>query len=355
MAEDSAQERTEEATGRRKQQARKKGTVARSVDLTNALVMAILVALLPAIFANMGAAFLQGFRNGMAGMPTETSYGTMNRYIWSALTPPLIALIPLMGVAMIIGVAANFGQVGFVLSPEVLNPSLNKINPLSGFKRLLSRDSVFEALKATAKTALFGYIAWGVIDSNMSQIANLSWGTPMGALEKIGSLAHAVFMRVALVWLVMAAVDYFYQRKRVAKQLRMTKEEVKQEYKEMEQSPELKAAMAMRRRRLSRTRMAEAVRSADVIVTNPTHFSVALKYDREKMVAPQVVAKGQDLLALKMREVAKEHRVPIVPHPPLARQLYKKCEVGDSVPRELFQAVAEVLAYVYKTIKRVKV
>jgi flagellar biosynthetic protein FlhB len=355
MAEDSSQERTEEATGRRKQQARKKGTVARSPDLTNALVMVILVALMPAIFTNIGQAFLQGFRNGMAELPNETTYGTMNRYIWSALTPPLIAMIPLIGLAMIIGVAANFGQVGFVLSPEVLNPSLGKINPLNGFKRLLSRDSVFEAIKATAKTALFGYIAWGVIDSNMSQIANLSWGSPMGALGRIGSLAHAVFMRVAIVWLILAAVDYFYQRKRVAKQLRMTKEEIKQEYKEMEQSPELKAAMAMRRRRLSRMRMTEAVRSANVIITNPTHFAVALKYDREKMHAPQVVAKGQDLLAMRIRELAKEYRVPIVPHPPLARQLYKKCEIGDFVPKDLFQAVAEVLAYVYKTIKGVKV
>jgi flagellar biosynthetic protein FlhB len=134
----------------------------------------------------------------------------------------------------------------------------------------------------------------------------------------------------------------------------MTKQEVKQEYKEMEQSAELKGAIAQRRRRLSKMRMAEAVRNADVIVTNPTHFSVALKYDTKKMHAPMVVAKGADVLAFRIREIAKENRVPIVPHPPLARQLYKKCEIGDYVPRELFQAVAEVLAYVYRTIKKIK-
>ena len=230
-----------------------------------------------------------------------------------------------------------------------------KINPLNGFKKLLSRNSVFEAIKATSKTALFGYIAWSVVSSNMNDVANLSWGSPMGSLGRIASLAHTVFLRVAMVWLVIAAIDFMYQRRRVAKDLRMTKTEIKQEMKEMEQSPELKAAIAMRRRRLMRMRMAEAVRNAQVIVTNPTHFAVALAYDKDMMHAPQVVAKGQDLLALKIRELAKEHKIPIVPHPPLARQLYKKCEVGDFVPRELFQAVAEVLAFVYKTLKNVKI
>jgi flagellar biosynthetic protein FlhB len=153
----------------------------------------------------------------------------------------------------------------------------------------------------------------------------------------------------------LAGIDYYFQRKQVDKQLRMSKQEVKQEMKEMEQSAELRGAIARKRRALSRSRMMEAVKKADVIVTNPTHFSIAIKYESGKMYAPQVVAKGADLVALKIREIAKEHKVPIVPNPPLARQLYKKCEVGDFVPREMFQAVAEVLAYVYRTMNRRRV
>jgi flagellar biosynthetic protein FlhB len=355
MPEDSGQERTEEATGRRKTQARKKGTVARSPELTNAVVMVILIALLPTIIGNMGSAFMNGLRSSLNGMPRDLDVGTISRYVWGAVVPAVIAVAPLIGVAMIVGVGANFAQVGFVLSAEPLNPNLNKLNPLNGFKRIVSRNGVFEALKASAKTALFGYVAWSVVKGNLDQVANLSWGSPMGALAKIASLAHTLFLRVAMVWLVLAAADYMYQRKRVSKELRMTKQEVKQEMREMEQAPELKAAIAMRRRRLSRMRLAEAIRQANVIVTNPTHYAVALSYDKDKMHAPQVVAKGQDLLAQRIRELAKEHRIPVVPHPPLARQLYKKCEVGDFIPRDLFQAVAEVLAFVYKTINKVRV
>jgi flagellar biosynthetic protein FlhB len=157
-------------------------------------------------------------------------------------------------------------------------------------------------------------------------------------------------LKVGFVWLGLAGLDYFLQRKQTDKQLRMTKEEVKQEMKEMEGSPELRAAIAQRRRKLSR-RMMQAVKTADAVITNPTHYAIAIKYETGKMHAPQVVAKGVDLIALRIREVAKESKVPIVPNPPLARQLYKKCELGDYVPRELFQAVAEVLAYVYKTLR----
>jgi flagellar biosynthetic protein FlhB len=158
-----------------------------------------------------------------------------------------------------------------------------------------------------------------------------------------------IALRIAATWLVVAGIDYFFQRKQVDRQLRMSKEEVRQEMKDAETSPELKMAQA-RRRRMNRGRMMEAVKTADAIITNPTHYSVAVKYKPGKDHAPMVVAKGLDLLALKIREIAKEHHIPIVPNPPLARALYKECELGDYVPRELFQGVAEVLAYVYKTI-----
>jgi len=354
MPEESAQERTEEATPRRRQEARKKGTVAKSVDLNSALLMVVLIVLLPTLSGGFGRAFTEGLRVGFSTMPTDVSFGSIARYVWAVASPSLLALAPLLGVAMAVGVASNLGQVGFMMSTEAISPNLNKLNPLTGLKRLLSKDSILETVKATVKTALFAYIAWKVISDNWTAILYLSWNTPQASLVEIGSLIHTVFMRIAVVWLVLAAIDYYYQRKRVDRQLMMTKQEVKQEFKEMEQPPELKGAMQRMRRRLSKMRLPDAVKSADVVVTNPTHFAVALKYDSKKMHAPMVVAKGADLLALRIRELARKDRVAVVENPLLARQLYKKCEVGDFVPRELFQAVAEVLAYVYRTIKKVR-
>lgn len=354
MPEDSAQERTEEATPRRRQEARKKGTVAKSIDLNSALLMVVLIIMMPAIVSGFGRAFTTSLRMGFSSIPSDVSFGSIARYIWTVSAPGLLALAPLLGIAMAVGIASNLGQVGFMMSAEAISPNLNKLNPLTGLKRLLSKDSIIETLKATVKTGLFAYIAWKVISDNWTTILYLSWKTPQASLSEIGSLIYTVFMRISVVWLALAAIDYYYQRKRVDKQLMMTKQEVKQEFKEMEQSPELKGAMHRMRRRLSKMRMSDAIKSADVVVTNPTHYSVALKYDPHKMHAPMVVAKGADILALKIREMAKKSRVPIIENPPLTRQLYKKCEVGDFVPRELFQAVAEVLAYVYRTIKRVR-
>jgi flagellar biosynthesis protein FlhB len=178
-------------------------------------------------------------------------------------------------------------------------------------------------------------------------------GAPQAAAV-IGGLAHTVLLRVGIVWLVIAAVDYFFQRKEVDKQLMMTKDELKREMKEQEGSPEVKAAQYRRRRQLAKGSLASKLKSADVVVTNPTHFAVAIAYERSKMHAPMVVAKGQDYLALRIREFAKDLEVPVVENPPLARQLYRTCEVGDPVPRDLFGPVAEVLAYVYQTLRRVK-
>ncbi len=353
MAENaSAQERTEEATPRRRQQARKKGTVAKSHDLTSAVVIFALVALLPPLMSNLGQACLLAFGQSLRNTTAALETSTAGAQVWQIAQGPALAMIPLFAVLLAVGLTANFAQVGFVLSTEALTPSFNKLNPLNGLKRMFSAMATMEGAKATAKSAIFGYIAWATIQSRWDELIGLSWADPRVALAATGSLIHQIFLRVAIAWLALAAFDYFFQRKQVNKQLRMTKEEIRQEMKEQEQSPELRMAMARARRKLSR-RVAQAVAGADVIVTNPTHYSVAIKYEPGKMHAPQVVAKGQDFLAMRIREIAKEHRIPIVPNPPLARQLYKKCEIGDFVPRDMFQAVAELLAYVYKTIKKV--
>lgn len=350
---DSGQERTEEATPRRRQQARRKGTVAKSQDLNSALMICAMIIALPPIFVGLGGAFRHSFVESLRSVPEEVTPTTMLQFSWSQVSGPLSAFMPLLAVIMGIGLVANFAQVGFVMSGEALKPNFNKLNPLQGFKRMFSAQATVEGVKATIKSLLFGYLAWSCIQARWDDLVALAGSPAYVMLGTIGEVLHTILIRVGIAWLILAAADYLFQRKQTEKQLKMTKQEVKQEMKEQEQSPELRMAM-MRARRRNSKRMMQAVRDADVIITNPTHFSVAIKYEVGKAYAPQVVAKGQDLIALRIREIAKESGVPIVPNPPLARQLYKKCEIGDFIPRELFQAVAEVLAYVYRTVKSVR-
>jgi flagellar biosynthetic protein FlhB len=348
------QERTEDASPRRKQQARKDGQVAKSQDLVGATVTIVLVAALPGLVGTLGRGFLETVRGSFSSLPTDVAPSSLGRAFANATLPAAPGLLYLLLIPVGVGVVATVAQTGFLVSAKAIVPSFQKIDPMSGFKRMLSKRSLAEGIKAFLKFLLFGYLAYSAIASNWGMFGNLGKVPPVAALSLIGEAMRGIALKVAMVWAVLAAADYFFQRKQMDKQIRMTKDEVKQEYKEQEGSPEIKAARFQRRRRMMKQRTRDAVRSADVIVTNPTHFAVAIKYDPEKNAAPVVVAKGADHLAAKIREFAKEDRIPIVPNPRLARALYRQCEVGDTIPRELFAAVAEVLAYVYKVIKRVQ-
>ena len=348
---DQAQERTEEATPKRRRDARRKGTVAKSNDLTGSLALVASLFVLPTAVGMMGSGFMSGMRSCLENLPNTADLSTIGSHCGKILVPSIPGISLLILTIMAVGISANFAQVGFVMSAETLTPSFSKINPLEGFKRLFSQRAVFDAAKAALKAGLFGYLIWSEISNSWPLLMGLSWLTPQGSMSAVGGMLKVVGFKVGFCWLALAGLDYYFQRKQVDKQLRMTKEELKQEMKDAESSPELKAAQHRRRRQLSKGRMLQAVAKADVIVTNPTHYAVAIQYDRQKHAAPIVVAKGADFLAAKIREVAAEHRVPLVPNPPLARALYKQCEIGDAVPRELFQAVAEVLAYVYKTLR----
>ncbi len=354
MPEQPAGEKTEDASPRRRQDARKKGTVAKSQDLIGALALLACSFLLPGVIQNFATSLMIGLQGGLLRQPSDLSNGSLSRYIGSILGPAVLSILPLIFGMMVVGLVANFGQVGFVLSAETLKPSFEKINPAAGLKRLFSRRSVVEGLKAMAKMTLFGYLVYAAISSEWGKIIGISYVTPIQAGVVLGNLMHTILIRVSMLWLSIAALDYFFQRKEVDRQLKMTKQELRQEMKEQEGSPEIKIAIAQRRRHLLRGGIARKVKLADVIITNPTHYAIAIQYDRSAMHAPMVVAKGQDFVALKMRELAKESGVPIVENKPLARALYKQCEAGDFVPRELFGSVAEVLAYVYKTVKRVR-
>ena len=352
---DSMEEKTEKPTPRRLQEARKKGTVARSMDLNGAIAIFAAILVLPSAISMIGQGWLVNFRAGFQQIPNGLSPNELGPYIVNRMLPVATGLALLMFTIMVVGVASNFAQVGFHLSGEALKPHFNRLNPASGFKRLLGSNGIVETIKASAKLGLFLLVAYQVIRGNIDQLTSLNM-LPIGeSILIVAGLLKTIATRIALIWLVLAGADYGFQKYRVTKELSMTKDEVKREMKEQETSQEVKIAQMKFRRKLMRGGFRKAVKEASVIVTNPTHYSVAIKYEAGKDHAPVVVAKGQDFIALKIREFAKEEGVPIVPNPPLARALYRQCEIGDHIPREYFQTVAEVLAYVYRTIKKIKV
>lgn len=350
----SAGEKTEKPTQKRVEDARKKGTVAKSMDLTGSLTILALLLIMPFIAQQFGTQMIQAFKATLQVPSTVLSPQTSLAAAWTSFQPGLLALAAVLGCSVIVGAGVGFAQVGVKLTPEALTPKFEVLDPSKGLKRLLSKRSLFEAGKALFKGVVFGWIAYAAIRESYPALIKLVWAHPGELAAVVGGLIVTIGTRIGAIWLVLAILDYFFQRFQTQKDLMMTKDEVKREYKEQEGSPEVKAARMQRMRQLSKGRGMDAVKTADVIVTNPTHYAVAIKYDREKMHAPMVVAKGVDYLALRIRETAEANKVPIIPNPPLARALYKQCEVGDFVPRDLFAPVAEVLAFVYRTLKKVR-
>jgi flagellar biosynthetic protein FlhB len=259
-----------------------------------------------------------------------------------------LAFLPIAGVCLIAGFAASAGQVGLKPTPEAIKPDFKKINPASGMKNLFSPQHLaVEGAKNVAKVAVVGAIAALALFPKLDELASLVGTPPADLIPQIAGIVMTIAQRSAVAYLVIAAVDYIWQRYRHEKQLRMDHQEIKQEFKQQGLPAEIKSAQRRRAMELSRARMMDAVPSADVIVTNPTHYSVALKYDSGN-AAPIVVAKGVDNLAFKIREAAKDAGVMIVPDPPLARTLYANVEIGRQIPEDLFHAVAQLLAYVYR-------
>lgn len=354
MAEQPSGERTEDATPKRRQDARKKGTVAKSTDLVGAVGLLVVTLAVPGMVRSLSDNSLDIIRNTVSQAPTDVTPHSMMSYGLAVAAPLFFAAAPLLFAILVVGVATNFAQVGFVLSAETLKPTFQKINPLNGFKRIFSRKGAVEGAKAVAKLGIFSYIVYTSVQSEWPRLITMGHMTPFDAAVVLGQTLHGILVKIAVVWLLIAVADYVFQRFDTEKQLKMTKDELKREMKEQEGSPELKMAIAQRRRKILKGGMAAKLKEADVLVTNPTHFAIAIKYERNSMHAPVVVAKGQDFLALKMREIAAQLDLPIVENKPLARALYKQCEPGDFVPRDLFMGVAEVLAYVYKSTQKAK-
>ncbi|MBA4291404.1 flagellar biosynthesis protein FlhB [bacterium] len=351
MSEQASGEKTEDPTPKRKQDARKKGQVAKSTDLTGAVTLFAAAMAIPIAMGIVGDGAVPMFAKQMSSAPRDLTPNSIMGFLQGIAMPWFMGTVVLMLILGTVGVMTNLGQVGLLFTTEPITPKFEKINPLSGFKRIFSKRGAMEGVKAIAKLGIFGYIAYSVIAADWSNLVGLIWLHPAQGAIELGKMLHSMLVKIALVWLIIAALDYFFQRKETEKQIKMTKQELKQEMKEQEGSPEVKSAQYQKRRQLLKGGMAKQLKEADVLITNPTHFAVAIKYKRNSMHAPVVLAKGQDHLALKMREIAAGSDLPIVENVPLARALYKQCEAGDFVPRDLFGPVAEVLAYVYKTVK----
>jgi flagellar biosynthesis protein FlhB len=347
-------DRTEKPTPKRRERARKEGQVARSTDVGGSLVLAgglFAIALLgPSVVGSVGAAFREILAE-IAVPGRATSDAGLHSLLDVGLSTIVSTAGPIAAVCLLTGLLAGVGQLGFRPALRPLKLDFKRINPVSGARNLFGPNAVFETFKAIAKLAVVGGAAALALIPGMNTLA-AEVGLPPGALGLVMSeRGTAVAQRAAGAYLVIAVIDYLWQRHRHEQGLRMTKQELKDEMRQYGLPAEVKTALRRRQAQAARKRMMAAVPEADVVIANPTHFAVALRYDGSH-AAPEVIAKGQDLIALQIRRVAEEHDVPVVHEPPLARALHASCEIGQVIPHELYAAVARVLAFVYRLARR---
>jgi flagellar biosynthesis protein FlhB len=346
-------DKTEKATPKRRAKARRDGTVAKSAEINQTAVLVATLAALaveaPRLFRQMEAIMHDGLAR--TANPDAVVQGGLGSLVMWAIRVTATAAAPVLLVGAFAAVAANVAQVGFKFSGKAIRPSLSKINIGSGLKQLFSPKKGIELAKALAKLVIIGGVAGLSLWSKLPRLGLLVGMPPGQLISDASHMMLSIALRVSAALVVLSAIDYVFQKRSYEKRLRMTKQEVKQEGKEGNLPPEVRAKIRQKQVEQSRRRMISEVPDADVVVVNPTHYAVALKYDGSK-AAPEVVAKGVDHIALKIREVAEEAGVPIVHQPPLARALFAGVEIGGQIPEEFFGAVAEVLAFVFRTARR---
>ncbi len=349
-----AGDKTEKATPKKRAEARQKGQVAKSQDLNGALVLLAGVFVLgltgPKVVARCAEVMTQSL--AMTDHATDVvTRATVGSVLSSAASGTALAVAPVVLACMLAGVVMSVAQVGFKITPKAMAPSPKKLNPLQGAKQVFGPNAAVEGTKAVTKVVIVGAIVAAVLVPALPTLGTLVGLSAHQLGATLASMVKGIAIRAAAAYFVIGCADYVWQRHRHEKGLKMDKQEVKEEHKSHSLPAEVKMAQRRRANELARARMMAAVPDADVVVTNPTHFSVALKYDGS-MHAPTVLAKGQDLVALRIREIAAEAGVPVMPNPPLARSLHASVEVGQQIPEELFQAVAQVLAHVYRLAGR---
>lgn len=351
MAEDTGQERTEEATLKRRLDFREKGQVAQSKEVATAALLTAAL-LLWSFYASqfwdkLKHTYIDLLKLMAVFNPTPLEVANL---FWGLGTFMAKLLWPVFLLTMVVGFFSSFLQVGPLFSTKVFKPELSKFNIIKGMAKFVSKRSAVELVKSMAKILLIVFVAYRTIANQFNEILMLSLLDLNQTLIFLGKVAFLVLGKTCGIMIALAVIDFAFSRYEMEQKMKMTKQEVKEEFKETEGDPQLKARVRSVQQEMARKRMMAEVPSADVIVTNPTHLSIAISYQRETMVAPKIIAKGADHLAFRIREIAREHKIPIIENKPVARALYKQ-EVGEEVPEEMFTAVAELLAYVYSLKK----
>jgi flagellar biosynthetic protein FlhB len=344
-----AQEKTESATPKKRQEARKKGQVAKSSELPGAFIL---------LFTFLSFLMYGGFLKDhffkiftvifTDYLNTGVSIDNVTALFGKLLIEGLTMLTPIFAVTMLTAVLGNYLQIGLLFTGDPLMMKFNKLNPIEGAKKILGPRAFVELLKSVLKITVIGFVVYTTLWSEKEQFLKLSHLSLENTLSFVSSLAVKLGLTIAVILVVLAIFDYIYQKYEYEKSLKMSKQDIKDEYKKSEGDPLIKGKIKERQRKLAMQRMMQDIPHADVVITNPTHFAIALKYNASAMQAPKVIAKGKDYVALRIKEIAKDHGIVMMENKPLARALYDQVELGESIPADLFQAVAEVLAYVYK-------
>lgn len=346
MANDEGGDRTEQPTPRRREEARDEGQIARSADLTAAIALLAGLLLLKTLGGQMMGKLL-GLTQALGHAPGIAATDLLP-WITRVGTAAAEALLPFLALLVVITAAGTAAQAGLLLTWKRLTPKPERVSPVSGFKRLVSADAISRLALGLLKIAFVVGVAYITIAGRIGDVLSTGGLHPAGVFGLSAAVLWDLAVRLALVLLVLGVIDYLFQRWRLERRLRMTKQEVRDELKRMEGDPLVKQRRRQIQARLAMQRIHAEVPRADVVVTNPTHFAVALRYEEAVMAAPRVVAKGKDLIAERIRQLAQQHGVPVVQRPPLARALYLTVEVGQEIPPAFYRAVAEILAYVYQ-------
>ncbi|MCM3569582.1 flagellar biosynthesis protein FlhB [Neobacillus mesonae] len=341
-------EKTEKATPAKRREVRKKGQIAKSQEISTALTLLFAFS----GFLILGKSFIEGcldiYRHSFREYLLWDLSIESTKLLFNQLVIDSVKLVaPILLIVMIVGIAANLMQVGFMFNFSLLKVDFKKLDPIQGIKRLFSFRSIVELVKSILKILIIGVVVFMVIWSRKNEFLTIGEKDLWSASRFVGSMIIQIGIAASASLLVLAAGDFIYQKFSFEKKIRMSKQEIKDEYKKTEGDPVIKGKRRAIQRQMAMNQMIREVPKADVVITNPTHFAVAIRYDFNTMDAPQVIAKGQDYLALKIKEIAKQHKIMMVENRPLARALFASVEIGEAIPEELFNAVGEVLAYVY--------
>lgn len=347
-------EKTEPATPKKLNEARKEGQVAKSKELVNAVSLFALFLIIKYYAASVGQSLMECFEDCyklFSVIISDRRVAPNNNLLLSAVGEAgidiLRILLPILVIAFIVAFLSNAVQIKWKVTTKPLAPKFSKLNPISGFKKLFSVKQVIELIKSIAMVAVIAYVVYDTIKKNFDVLFTFYDITLKQAIQLTGEIIVDLGIKISAIFLIIGFADLFYQKFKFREDMKMTKQETKDEYKQTEGDPQIKGQIRRRMQEASRRRMMQALPEADVVITNPTHFAVALKYDTNVSKAPVVIAKGADYLAFQIKDKAKEYHVEIVENKPLARLLYNNVDVGAEIPPELYQAVAEVLAFVY--------